>query len=105
MAEKIVVELEAKIAKTEANLLKIKKEITEIKKEAESTNTEVESLEGASLKGATGLNKIKDSFNKIGIAIKAAGIGLVIAAFAKIKDVLSQNQKFLDAFNVTMEAI
>jgi len=105
MAEKIVVELEAKIAKTEANLLKIKKEITEIKKEAESTNTEVESLEGASLKGATGLNKIKDSFNKIGIAIKAAGIDLVIAAFAKIKDVLSQNQKFLDAFNVTMEAI
>ena len=105
MAKKIVVELEAEIAKTEANLLKIKKHIAEINKEAESTNDEVASLEGASVKGSTGLNKIKDSFNKIGVAIKAAGIGLVIATLAKIKDVLSQNQKFLDAFNVTMEAI
>ena len=41
----------------------------------------------------------------MGVAIKAAGIGIVIAALAKLGQVFSQNQKVADLFNTAFEAV
>ncbi len=38
-------------------------------------------------------------------AIKAAGIGLAIAAFAKLSEVFMQNQKAADLFNTAFEIV
>jgi hypothetical protein len=41
----------------------------------------------------------------MGTAIKAAGIGLVVALLAKLMEVFSKNQKVLDVFNTAMTAL
>lgn len=100
--EKVVVELEAKTGKAEASLQDVVDAIKDINKATTESNKDTAN----SLKEVEKSSKqTAISIKSVGNAIKAAGIGLLITAFAKIKDVLSQNQKFLDAFNVTMEAI
>ena len=100
--EKIIVELEAKTDKATKEIEELKKSIKSLNKQLVDSNKDtaesLKEVEASSKQTAIGIKSI-------GNAIKAAGIGLLITAFAKIKDVLSQNQKFLDAFNVTMEAI
>ena len=100
--EKIIVELEAKTDKATKEIEELKKSIKSLNKQIVDSNKDtaesLKEVEASSKQTAIGIRSI-------GNAIKAAGIGLLITAFAKIKDVLSQNQKFLDAFNVTMEAI
>ena len=58
-------------------------------------------------KGLTKTNKVagvvKGGINKIGLAFKAAGIGLIISAFAKLTELFSTNQRVMDAFNVVGE--
>ena len=41
----------------------------------------------------------------MGSALKAAGIGLIVALLAKLMEVFSKNQKTLDFFNVSMETL
>ena len=41
----------------------------------------------------------------MGTAFKALGVGLVIAAFDKLREVFSQNQQVVDFFNTTFEAL
>tara|TARA_R100000781_G_scaffold49105_2_gene32622 strand:+ start:8851 stop:10809 length:1959 start_codon:yes stop_codon:yes gene_type:complete len=58
-------------------------------------------------KGLTKTNKVagvvKGGINKIGLAFKAAGIGLIISAFSKLTELFSTNQRVMDAFNVVGE--
>ena len=41
----------------------------------------------------------------MGTAFKALGVGLIIAAFDKLREVFSQNQQVVDFFNTTFEAL
>ena len=58
-------------------------------------------------KGLTKTNKVAGvvtgGISKIGLAVKAAGIGLIISAFAKLTELFSTNQRVMDAFNVVGE--
>jgi len=56
-------------------------------------------------KASTGLKSVSKGFKGIGLALKAAGIGLIIGLFVALKDVLSQNQKVLDAVNTITTAV
>ena len=67
-------------------------------------------------KGLSGLDKsskeaskavgfMSNAFNKLGVAIKATGIGLVIAALAKLSEIFMQNQRVADLFNTAFEAV
>ena len=61
---------------------------------------------GAASKGAEkGVGGISKGFKGLGVAIKAAGIGIVISALAKLGEVFSQNQKVADLFNTAFEAV
>ena len=51
-------------------------------------------------KGAKGMS---GAFKMVGTAIKAAGIGLLIAVVAKVGEVFSKNQKFIDGFAIAMD--
>ena len=50
-------------------------------------------------------NIASKGFKGLGTAMKAAGIGLVIAAIGKLGEVFSQNQKVADLFKTSFEAI
>ena len=59
-----------------------------------------------STKGAEGgVKKISKGIKGIGLAFKAAGVGLIIAAFATLKEVFTQNQKVADALSAAFETI
>jgi len=47
-------------------------------------------------------DKSATGFKAMGTAIKASGIGLLVAAFAFLKDVISSNQKVLDTITATL---
>jgi hypothetical protein len=46
-----------------------------------------------------------NGFKAVGLAIKAMGIGLLLEAFAILKDVFSQNQKVADTFATAIGAL
>ena len=57
---------------------------------------------GLAKKGAKGL---AGGFKLIGTAMKAAGIGLVVALFLALKSAIEQNQKVIDGLAIVMETI
>ena len=57
----------------------------------------------ADVQKSTGL--ASKGFKGLGVAMKAAGIGLVIALVGKLGEVFSQNQKVADVFKTSFEAV
>ena len=100
--EKIIVELEAKTDKALKGIDNVAKSVQDLNKEVVSSNQDtakslknVETSSGQAAKGIRG----------IGNALKAAGIGLAIAAFATLKDIFMQNQKAAEFFNTSFEVV
>lgn len=91
MAVKKTIELEAKVDKAQKDLDGVAKSVQRIDDNLE----DVKDTTGGVAKGVKG----------IGNALKAAGIGLAVAAFAKLAEVFNQNQKVADAFNTTFEVL
>lgn len=110
--EKVVVEIDAKVAKAESSVKSLKDvmaELTEAIKESNEKATEtkekVEDIGKASKKASKGTGVLAGGFKKLGTAIKATGIGLVIGLFASLGVALSRNQKIIDAFNTATETL
>lgn len=99
---KISVELEANTSKATSELEDLRKEIDKLNKEISQGNKDtkdgLKDVEKSSKATARGVGKI-------GNALKAAGIGLAIAAFAKLTEVFNENQKVTNFFNTTFEAL
>lgn len=85
------IEIEARVDKAEKDLEGVAKSVQKIDKNLE----DVKDSSNVAAKGIKG----------IGTALKAAGIGLAIAAFGKLVEVFNQNQKVADAFNITFETL
>ena len=102
MAVKKTIELELKYKEAVKNLDEFQKEYAKLEKEVSTQNKEtaqsIKNIEGSSKSAVKGIKAI-------GASIKAIGIGLLIAAFAKLKEVFEENQKVADFFNVTFEAL
>ena len=99
---KVSIELEANTSKATSELEDLRKEIDKLNKEISQGNKEtkdgLKGVEKASKDTARGVGRIGD-------ALKAAGIGLAIAAFAKLTEVFNENQKVTNFFNTTFEAL
>lgn len=95
MAKKIQVELEAKTDKAIKEIQDVKGEIQDLTKSTEKGFNDVGESTKSISKGVKG----------IGAALKAAGIGLAIAAFAKLSEIFQQNQKAADFFNTAFEVV
>jgi len=91
MSIKKTIEIEARVDKAEKDLDGVAKSVQKIDKNLE----EVKDTSSGVAKGVKG----------IGNALKAAGIGLAIAAFAKLGEVFNQNQKVANAFNIAFEGL
>ncbi len=62
------------------------------------------SIKKSSSESAKGVGTLTAAFRGVGLAIKAAGIGLVVGLLATLKQVFEENQKVTDLFNITFEA-
>ena len=98
MAKEVIIELKAKTDKIEKDVQGINKEIKTLNKNVDKTADGFEGVEKASKETAEGVKKI-------GTTLKAIGIGLLLAAFSKLKEVFEQNQKVTDAFNIAFESL
>ncbi len=98
MAKEVIIELKAKTDKIEKDVEGINKEINTLNKNVDKTAEGFEGVEKASKDTAKGVRKI-------GTTLKAIGIGLLLAAFTKLKEVFEQNQKVADAFNIAFESL
>lgn len=74
-------------------------------KKIEELTGQVENLE-AQLKDTNKTSKqVAKGVGAIGTTLKAAGIGLIVAAFAKLTEVFNENQKVTNIFNTAFEAL
>ena len=110
--QKRIIELEAKTDKLEKNLKDVSKQLDGINESVQSTadgfvdatkdskklNDSVKKTEG-STKNAT------QGFKKMGVALKAVGIGLLIAALGTLKELFQSNQRVVDIFSTAFETL
>lgn len=102
MAEKIIIDLEAKTDKALKGIEGLSKEVGDLNDEVAKGNKQTK--EG--LKGVESASKdTAKGVRGIGTALKAAGIGLAIAAFAQLREIFLQNQKAADFFNTSFEVV
>ena len=83
----------------------IEKGIKDVGDEASKTDKEVEAI-GVTAGGTkTGFNIMAKAISKVGLALKAAGIGLVIAIIAGLSDAFSRNKQVMDSLSIALETI
>ena len=96
--EKIVLQLDADTTQAIKGIKKVDESIQNLNDDLVTTGEGFEGME-------TGAKKASRGIKGIGAALKAAGIGLAIAAFAKLKEIFEQNQQVADAFNTAFEFV
>jgi len=96
---KEVLELEVK-----SDIGKTTKEADKLARSIDKSTENTKELRAASNIGTVGFVKLRNAVSMVGTALKALGIGLVVAAFATLKQLFEQNQKVLDFFNTSFKA-
>ena len=89
MAEEVILKISADIDDVRKAQAEIQKGQNEIIASGEKTTAAIEGSTSATKKLAAG-------FNTVGLAIKSAGIGLILAVFIRLKEAFMQNQKVAD---------
>ena len=92
-------------AEVKTNIGQVTDDTKKFNKEIDKSVKSTKELKGAGAAGASGFKKLKLAVQAFGLALKAAGIGLIIAGFLALKEALSRNQTVLDAYNTTMTTI
>ena len=107
MAEKKIIEVGADVGdalKEIKNLFNtMVEEEKKAQKQTEETTQAVKDIGKASKSTQKEVKSISKGFKGLGLAMKAAGIGLVISAFQGLKDIMSQNQRVVDIFSTAFE--
>ena len=84
---------------------KAKSELKSVGSEIGKTSKGAKEI-GKSAEGSVGgFKKLKISTQAFGLALKATGIGLIVALFVKLQEALGKNQAVMDSFNVITETI
>jgi hypothetical protein len=81
------------------------KRIAFLKKELAKVNDELGDTAKSTEKAKKGVGGLAGGFKKVGLAMKAAGIGLVIALLATLKEVFGENQAVVDTFSTAMTGL
>ncbi len=109
MAEKVVVEVEAKTGKAETNIQDVVDAIKDlgnkISDTSEKSDKSFKSIEKSSKGAEKGISRLAKGFKGVGLALKAAGVGLAIDLFNTLKEVFQQNQKVADLFSTSFEFV
>ena len=100
MAEKIVIELEALTKEAIAEVKKLSKEVEKLNEDVvDGNNKTQDGLKGVEKAGVATAASIKG----IALALKAAGIGILLSSLNQLRDIFLQNQRVADIFNTAIE--
>ena len=102
MAEKVVVELEAKTGKAESSLKDVADAINNLSKENKESNDRILESQSKLGKGVKALGK---GFKGLGLAMKATGFAIIMKIVGKLSDALMRNQEVADTVNTVFTAI
>ena len=83
----------------------IEKGVKDIGKQAEKTDKEVEAIGVTAGNSKRGFAIMAKAISKVGLALKAAGIGLVIAIIAGLTEAFSRNKEVMDKLSIGLETI
>ena len=83
----------------------IEKGVKDIGKQAEKTDKEVEAIGVTAGNSKRGFAIMAKAISKVGLALKAAGIGLVIALIAGLTEAFSRNKRVMDGINIVLGTI
>jgi hypothetical protein len=72
-------------------------------KEIDKITDAVGDIKPASENATKSVGGISKGFKGLGVAMKAAGIGLIIGALTSMKEIFSENQRVVDAFSTVFE--
>jgi len=78
------------------------KNIEDVNKGLQQTDDNLKQTNKSAKKGKKGFSGLTMGARALGTALKAAGIGLVIAAFTALGSALANNQKVLNTFNLVI---
>ena len=95
MAQKEVIEIEAKTGDAQKALEALRKDVQDLSK-AQEKNAK------ANQSASEGITKMAKGFNTL---VKGAIIGIAIKAFQSFTEILQQNQKIADLFSVGLESL
>ena len=100
MADKIIFDFDFG-----GNTKETTEELESLKEELDGIKGELAAIKKAQKGTTKALGGIAKGFKGIGLALKSAGIGLVIEAFNFLKDILSKNQRVMDALGIATTTI
>ena len=104
MAEKYTIELEVDSKNSKKSVDTLAKAIDELSKSVDKFGDESkENIGGVSKESKEakkGILNLSTGFKGLGMAMKAAGIGLIVSAFVFLKEAVQSNQQVMDAINV-----
>ena len=107
MAIEKTIELNVDSGGAQADFGKLADAIQELNKSfskfSDTTEKGLDDISESSKKTQKGVGGISKGFKGLGVAMKAAGIGLIISALLGLKEVFSQNQKVVDVFSTAFE--
>ena len=86
-------------------ILKLQADVGDAKNNLEEVKTSVQDIGEASKTTAKATTGIRDGIKGVGVALKAAGIGLALKAFEMLSEIFMKNQKTADFFNTAFEAL
>jgi len=79
--------------------------VDEALKEIESLKKSIDKSGEATKDAAKETGRLAKGFKGVGLAIKAAGIGLVLGALSKLKEIMEQNQTVMDLMSTATTAL
>lgn len=107
--EEKVIRIVADTEDANKSVKKLTDNVDSLGKETKQTNKNIKdtgiTTEKAGKKGKKGVGLLSKGFKGLGVAMKAAGIGLIVSLVVGLGAAFTKNQKFVDAFSTVMETI
>ena len=85
-------------------VIKIVAKTDDAVKNVDKLNTEIQATDEATVAAESGFVALTSAINAAGLAFKALGVGLIVSAFVKFKEILGQNQVVMDTINTISTA-
>ena len=85
--------------------IKIRADVGEAISKVDQLKNEVQDTDQAAEATDITFDKLKTSVDAVGTSLKAMGIGLIVAAFVQLKDMLGRNQVVMDTVTTATEAL